>query len=90
MRRTYCYSARPEPVVVAQEIPKSCGTDRQIAPNKKPRRPRSTGLSYVEAEAGIEPAWADLQATRKNYYFQTVTRVFLRALVIGSTLKSLV
>ena len=68
----------------------SCGTDRQIAPNKKPRRPRSTGLSNVEAEAGIEPAWADLQATRKNYYFQTVTRVFLRALVIGSTLKSLV
>ena len=30
--------------------------------NKKPRRPRSAGLSNVEAEAGIEPAWADLQS----------------------------
>ena len=35
---------------------------RQIAAIKKPRRPWSTGLSNVEAEAGIEPAWADLQS----------------------------
>ena len=42
--------------------PKNCGNDPQIAGIKKPRRPRSTGLSKVEAEAGIEPAWADLQS----------------------------
>ena len=47
---------------------KSCGSDRQIADIKKPRRPRSTGLSNVEAEAGIEPAWADLQAGAKVLY----------------------
>ena len=53
-----------------------CGTHLPFFPGiKKPRRPRSTGLSNVEAEAGIEPAWADLQSTVKVAFFQLVTRI---------------
>ena len=47
----------------AEHLPNMRNTSPFFAGIKKPRRPRSTGLSNVEAEAGIEPAWADLQST---------------------------
>jgi hypothetical protein len=35
---------------------KNCGSDIQIAGNKKPHRPLVYGALRVEAEVGIEPA----------------------------------
>ena len=59
-----------------------CGTHLPFFPGiKKPRRPRSTGLSNVEAEAGIEPAWADLQAGTTSLYLRTLQGV-LRSITL--------
>ena len=46
---------------VSQNCPK-CLRNKNLQAQKKPRNLMATGLSNMEAEAGIEPAWADLQS----------------------------
>ena len=68
----------------AEHLPKMRNSLPLSCKHKKPRRPLSAGLSKVEAEAGIEPAWADLQ-TRPGLSTPAVLNIVFRSGILQDT-----